>query len=117
MAGPPRARRPSRPDPRREHAVMTAALIFGALAGLGIWCVAVGLQVRRPSLATVIIHLDGTPPAPSGRARLNDFAAVLPLSPGPNAAANLRVLRRDPASWASERLLVGVLAGIVGVLW
>lgn len=96
---------------------MTAALIFGALAGLGIWCVAVGLQVRRPSLATVIIHLDGAAPAPSGRARLNDFAAVLPLSPGPNAAANLRVLRRDPASWASERLLVGVLAGIVGVLW
>ena len=96
---------------------MTEALIFGALVGLGIWCVAVGLQVRRPSLATVITRLDDAPPAPTGRARLNDFVGTLPLSPRPNAAANLRILGRDPASWATERLLVGVLAGFAGILW
>jgi len=96
---------------------MTGALVVGALVGLGIWCVVVGGQVRRPSLATVVSRLDGAPPARSGRARLDDLAAALPLGPRRSAAANLRLLGRDPAGWASERLVVGVLGAIAGLGW
>jgi Flp pilus assembly protein TadB len=96
---------------------MISALITGALVGLGAWCVAVGCRLRRPSLAALITNLDGVAPARSGRAWLDDFAAALPLTPRPAADANLRLLRRDPASWASERLIVGVLAAAAGLLW
>jgi Flp pilus assembly protein TadB len=96
---------------------MITALITGALVGLGLWCVAVGARLRRPSLATVITNLDGIPPARSGHAFLADIAAALPLTPHRAAEANLRLLGRDPASWTSERLVVGVLAGAAGLLW
>lgn len=96
---------------------MIGALITGALVGLGLWCVVVGWQVRRPSLATVVANLDGVTAAKSGRARLDELAAALPLRPRPAAAADLRLIGRDPAAWATERLTVGVVGGIAGLLW
>lgn len=96
---------------------MTSALIFGALIGIGAWCVVIGLQARRPSLATVLANLDGVAPTRSGRARLDDLAANLPLAPRAAAATDLALLGRDPASWATERLMVAVAGAIAGLLW
>jgi len=96
---------------------MTGALISGALVGLGLWCVVAGWQLRRPSLATVVANLDGAAPTRSGRARLDEIATALPLAPGGAAVADLRLLRRDPASWATERLTVAVAGGVAGLAW
>jgi tight adherence protein C len=96
---------------------MIEALVAGAVIGIGAWCIAVGVRVRRPSLATVISQVEGSAVGPSGRARFDALAVSSPLAPRPAAAANLRILGRDPEAWASERLVVGVGAGLVGILW
>ena len=98
---------------------MISALSFGALIGLGAWCVVISLRARRPSLATVLANLEGAAPAParSGRARFDELAATLPLGPRPAAAADLALLGRDGASWATERLMVCAAAGVAGLLW
>lgn len=96
---------------------MTSALILGALMGLGAWCVVISLQARRPSLSTVLANLEGVAPARSGRARFDELAATLPLGPRPAAAADLALLGRDGASWATERLMVAAAAGVAGLLW